>query len=110
MAAQEDMRSAAAGRPKRYGDCGLEGMSAKCNGKYNIFSTFAKETILGLESGCAKRYAQREIWNVNALERIMWSMALCKFHKGPKLTPNSINMKTLKKHWTNVYKLEHDKI
>ena len=37
MAAQQDMWSAAAGRPKRYGDCGLEGMSAKCDGKHNIF-------------------------------------------------------------------------
>ena len=85
-------------------------MSANNDGKRNIFCTFAKGTIFGPESGRAKRYAQRDILNMSALERIMLYMARSEFCKRGKMTVTSVNMKSLKKHWKNVHKLTHDEI
>ena len=80
-AAQEAGWSRAATRTRSYAHCGLEDMSANNEGKHNIFSTFAKATIFGPESGRAKRYAQRDILNMRALERIMLSMVRCEVCK-----------------------------
>ena len=66
--------------------------------------------MFGLESGCDKRYAQPKIWNVSALERIMWSMSRCEIFKHGKMTLTGANMKTLKKHWKSVHKLTRDEI
>ena len=74
-------------------------LSANNEGKHNIFWTFAKATIFGPESGRAKRYAQRDILNMKASERIMLSMVRCKVCKSWKMSLMNINMKTLKKHW-----------
>ena len=109
-AAQEAGGSGAATRTRSYAHCGLEDMSANNEGKHNIFSTFAKAAIFGPESGRAKRYAQRDILNMSALERIMLSMARSEFCKRGKMTFTSVNMKTLKKHWKNEHKLKHDEI
>ena len=65
---------------------------------------------MGPESGRAKRYAQRDILNMRALERIMLSMARCEICKRGKMPFTSVNMKTLKQHWKNVHKLVHDDI
>ena len=40
----------------------------------------------------------------------MLSMACCEICKRAKMTPTSANMKTLKSHWKNVYKLVHAEI
>ena len=109
-AAQEVGGSGAATRTGSYAHCGLEDMGANNEGKHNIFSTFAKAAIFGPESGRAKRYAQRDILNMGALERIMLSMVRCEICKRGKRTLMSANMKTLKKHWKNVHKLKHDEI
>ena len=53
--------------------------------------------MFGPASGRAKRYAQRDILNTSALERIMLSMARCEICKRGKMTLTSVNMKTLKK-------------
>ena len=109
-AAQEARRSGTATRTRSYAHCGLEDMSANNEGKHNIFSTFAKATVFGPESGRAKRYAQRDILNMGALERIMLSMVRCEICKRGKRTLTSVNMKTLKKPWKHVHKLVHDEI
>ena len=80
-AAQEAGGSGAATRTRSYAHCGLEDMGANNERKHNIFSTFAKATIFGPESGRAKRYAQRDILNMGALERIMLSMVRCEICK-----------------------------
>ena len=66
--------------------------------------------IFGPESRRAKRYAQRRILNMSAMERIMLSMACCEICKRAKRTPASVNMNALKNHWKNVYKWVHDEI
>ena len=106
-AAQEAGGSGAATRTRSYAHCGLEDMSANNEGKQNIFSTFAKAAIFGPESGRAKRYAQRDILNMSALERIMLSIAPCEVCKHGKMTLTSVNMKTLKKHWKLEFKLSN---
>ena len=67
-AAQEAGGSGAATRTRSYAHCGLEDMSANNKEKHN---SFAKAAVFGPESGRAKRYAQRDILNMSALERIM---------------------------------------
>ena len=108
--AQEAGESGAATRTRSYAHCGLEDKSANNDGKSNIFSTFAKGTIWGPESGRAKRYAQQDILNMSALERIMLSMARCEVCKLGKMSRTSVNINTLKKHWKNVHKSKHDEI
>ena len=66
--------------------------------------------MLGPESGRAKRYAQRDILNMSALERIMLSMARCEICKRGKTTLTSVNVKTMNKHWKSVQKFGHDEI
>ena len=69
--AQDAGRHGGATRTRSYAHCGLEDMSANNQVKRNIFGTFAKTKICGPETGRAKRYAQQDILNMSALERIM---------------------------------------
>ena len=79
--AQDAGRHGAATRTRSYAHCGLEVIIANNSGKYNIFRTFAKGVILSAKSRRAKRYAQRKIWNVSALERITLMKLRCGFCK-----------------------------
>ena len=79
--AQDAGRHGAATRTRSYAHCGLEDMRANNSGKHDICLTFAKGVIFSPESRRAKRYAQRKIWNVSALERILLMKLRCRYCK-----------------------------
>ena len=73
------------------------------------FEHSQKERFLVPNQG-APNVTHNEISNMSALERIMLSMARCEVCKRRKMTLTSVNMKTLKNHWKNVYKLAQGEI
>ena len=75
--AQDAGRLGAATCTRSCAHCGLEDMSGNNGGKRTVFRTVAKGLIVSFESRRAKRYAQRKIWNVSALERIMLMKLRC---------------------------------